>query len=50
MQTSISGSLGYIDLGCLYGMFAGFSIVGPAIVARIGPKYIFASTYNSEYL
>lgn len=38
MQTSLSGALGYINLGCLYGMFAGFSIVGPAVVGKIGPK------------
>ena len=50
MQTSLSGALGYINLGCLYGMFAGFSIVGPAVVGKIGPKYVMFFLSNLEPL
>ena len=39
LQTNSHGIQGYINLGCLYGMFAAFSIIGPKIVAMVGPKY-----------
>ena len=29
---------GYINLGCLYGMFAFFSFFGPKVVSMLGPK------------
>lgn len=46
LQTNSHGIQGYINLGCLYGMFAAFSIIGPKIVAMVGPKseHYFALT------
>ena len=32
--------MGYVNLLCLYSMFAFFSIFGPKIVHRWGPKYL----------
>ncbi len=47
MQTTIEHSsgdrpsyLGYINLGCLYGMFAFFSVFGPKIVAKLNPSLL----------
>ena len=40
MQTTLhpgDDKQGYINLGCLYGMFAIFSVFGPKIVAILGP-------------
>ena len=38
MQTTLDEKLGYINLGCLYCMFAFFSVFGPRIVSYFGPS------------
>ncbi|KAK8795522.1 hypothetical protein WA158_000179 [Blastocystis sp. Blastoise] len=38
MQTSLGGIQGYINLGCLYGVFCVFSLFGPKVVDMWGPK------------
>ena len=43
MQTTLDEKLGYINLGCLYCMFAFFSVFGPRIVSYFGPSSSFYS-------
>ena len=38
LQTTVNKRQGYINLGCLYGVFSIFSIFGPKVVSLAGPK------------
>ena len=40
---------GYINLGCLYGVFSVFSIFGPKVVSLAGPKYLTKSGFTPRW-
>ena len=48
MQTTTNAVMGYINLGCLYGVFTIFSLFGPKIVDMMGPKYAVSRSPDSS--
>ena len=49
MQSTVNKVQGYINLGCLYGVFSIFSIFGPKVVSVVGPKLVFSWIFITRW-